>query len=346
MGGLFDPFNYGGRMIIPNDEGGLWRLRKFVEYQHLAPAVDPLTYAEFAQRNNFTIDDCVNYAWFHSLTYCELTAGFLWRRFNFKTLQPDEVIEFWQEYKYRLIFQSARKYVQNMDWFNILMFQYMEATQGKPYAWLEKVAGHGSPREKYKAIEKEMNKWKFMGRFSIDLFLEALITFKQVDLIPMKLENDGYDWAKTSNLTSGMFNIFYQDHLADLFDKGSFTMTQSDREYLDDRLARVLKAVEISYPEQTVDSVSVVNKICSFRNLFKKARYGGYHHDRQLQNLLWYAVNLPEAHGLWWEFFQIRDAIFPEHMLGELNGWKGIRKERKKLWVEKGLTGVESISEY
>ena len=37
------------------------------------------------------------------------------------------------------------------------------------------------------------------------------------------------------------------------------------------------------------------------------------------------------------------DGCFPidKRFLGEYNTWDGIRKERKKLWLQKGLTGVE-----
>jgi DNA repair photolyase len=39
----------------------------------------------------------------------------------------------------------------------------------------------------------------------------------------------------------------------------------------------------------------------------------------------------------------MRSHLYHESLLGEKGGWTGIRKERKKLWVEKGLTGVEDV---
>ena len=84
-----------------------------------------------------------------------------------------------------------------------------------------------------------------------------------------------------------------------------------------------------------------MGKICSFRNLFKASRYGGFHHDRELGVLREYEKTLPQYEDLWDRVFRLRRAMFDERFLGELHNWNGIRKERKKLWLEKGLTGVE-----
>lgn len=326
-------------MGIPNDKGGNWRLDKFVDYQHYAPAVDPLTYCEYARRKKLNPDRCVMLAWFHSLTYCEITAAFLLEQLNFKTVQPEQVEQFWKEHKPNLIFGSARRYVKNMDWFIPLMDKFMNEIDRQPYAWLEGIAGEGTSKERYKNIELYLNKWQFMGRFSVDLFTEALIAMYDSGLIPLQIEADGYDWKKTSNLTSGMLNIFYLDEEADLFDKtGELTWGV---EGMDGFLEVVLKAVKEKYPDQTTNRVSIINKICSFRNLFKQSRYGGFHHDRQLGNLVHYEEVYPD-YPLWNRFYAIRYAIFPKHMLGEYNGWDGIRTKRKKLWVEKGMTGVET----
>lgn len=336
--------------MIPGDKGGNWRLQKFVEYQHYAPAVDPLTYVEFAKRRGLDKDECVALAWYHSLTYCEITAAFLLEQLNFRSVQLAEVEKFWDKNKPTLIFGSARKYVKNMDWFVPLMDNWLEDIsffdnggdmERRPYKWLRKMAHpkKNNPRERYKNIERYLGNWKFMGRFSIDLFTEAIIAMNRAGLLDIELEAAGYDWRKTSNLTSGLLNIMYDDEGANYFDSSGKLPVSTDT--LDKALENVWNAVKYTYPNQDIDKVSVVNKICSFRNLFKKARYGGFHHDRQLGNLIHYKNELPNYSNLWIEFFRIREAIFPKHMLGEYGGWDGIRKERKKLWVEKGLTGVE-----
>ena len=313
------------------------RLDKFVDYQHFAPAIDPITYVAFAKDYGLDKDACVMLAWYHSLTYCEITAAYLFMHYDEVFYDPQS---FWDANKPKLIFGSARRYVKNMGWFVPLMWTFRtDVGLDSPYKWLEAMAGKGSPRQKFKSIEKYLGNWKYMGRFSIDLFLEAIVSMYDAGLLDIKLEPAGYDWKKSSNLTSGLMNIFNLDREANMFDKtGVIAVRVSE---LDDMLDVVIEAVETKYPEQQGNLMSSVNKICSFRNLFKGARYGGYHHDRQLGNLLHYQKAYPEEKELWDYFFRFRKQTFPAHMLGELKDWTGIRPARKKLWKEKGLTGVE-----
>lgn len=342
INGGFAPYLFGGYMWIPNDKGSPWRLNKFVEYQHLAPAVDPLTYVEFAKRRKLDHDDCVLLAWFHSLTYSEITAGLLLLNTNEILIDPER---FWAIHKDNLIFGSARKYVKNMDWFVPLINKFVDQVswssgEPKPYDWLRDIKGIVQPQEAFKNIEKELLRWKYMGRFSVDLFMEAIVSMSQANLFGFNIKSPlEYDWKKTSNLTSGLLNIMYLDEEANEFDRtGKLTTPVS---VLDSMLEEIVLDVRLKYPDQKVDTMSVVNKICSFRNLFKKSRYGGFHHDRQLGNLRHYEQVYPEYEELWEEFYDIRVNLFPRHMLGEYGGWDGIRPARKKLWVTKGLTGVE-----
>ena len=151
------------------------------------------------------------------------------------------------------------------------------------------------------------------------------------------------DWKNCANLTSGIFNIFYEDERANEFDKTG-QITRADKVELTGDLRIIQKAIGETYPEQDNDITMFIGKICSFRNLFKAARYGGFHHDRELGVIRQYEADFPEYCSLWQKCYDLRKEIFPNHLLGELHGWAGIRKERKKLWLEKGLTGVERES--
>lgn len=334
-------------MNIPGDTGHPWRLKKFIEYQKYAPAIDPLTLGEYAVINNLDSDNCIYLAWLHSMTYCEITAIYLLDKIpihKLRQLNTTSLEKFWSKYKDKLVFNSSRKYVKNMDWFVPLMVQFLEVAAQDPTNWLYCLANSDSPRNNFQSIEHELNSWKYMGRFSVDLFMEAITTFNNNGLIDLELMGGGYSWKDSSNLTSGLFNIFYHDEKADLFDKKKL-VTAGDMRRLDGYLKIVVSAAEA--PLETIPVMSVVNKICSWRNLFKGARYGGFHHDRQLENLLFYQENFPEQRDLWDNIFQIRRNLFEPHMLGELGGWRGIRPARKKLWIQKGLTGVEkNVGEY
>lgn len=329
-------------MNIPNDTGAPWRLNKFVEYQHYAAAVDPPFYCEFAKMRRLDADNLVLLAWYHSMTYCEVTACLLIDRLPLGLLTLDRVQQFWTRNKPRLIFNSARAYAKNMDWFVPLMETFLRETHGQPWRWLyQTVSEYSNPSLRFKRLSGVLHDWKYMGRFSVELFTEALENMYAQGLISLEIKQNTYDWRSTSNLTSGLLNVFYRDKAADLFDAGKLPMDASITSYLYTKLEVVKLAVRDAYPNQGVEETTVINKICSFRNLFKGTRYGGYHHDRQLGNLVRYQETWPGLELLWETMYDMRSRLFARNMLGEYMGWEGIRPERKKLWLTEGRTGVE-----
>lgn len=326
-------------MLIPNDLGHPWRLNKFVEYQHKVPPIGPSTYLELSKRWGLNEDECLMLAWYNSMSYCEVTAAHLLQELDYKTIRGTTVNHFWVDNKENLIFASARRYVKNMDWFEPLMDTFMRDIKRQPRLWLEKIADSNDPKERYKNVYKHMMKWKFMGRFSVELFMDALVQMSREGYLSLEFEGEEFDWRKGSNITSGMLNMFYQDELADKYDKEGL-IDEETVSILEDLITEVQKAVKKQYPEQDVGISVVTPKMCSWRNLFKGRRYGGYHHDRQLEQLTHYQ-NVYRHNGLWDELFKLRKDIFDPVLLGEVGGWKGIRKERNKLWLNHGLTGVE-----
>jgi hypothetical protein len=158
------------------------------------------------------------------------------------------------------------------------------------------------------------------------------------------------DWDKGANLTSCMFNLIYKDELANEFDEVG-KLTEEMKSYIplfNSELERMREKIWERYPDRKIDIPLFTPKLCSFRNLFKCSRYAPYHADRQLEHINQYREWHPESSDIWDELFQIREQTMPSHFLGEKNNWTGIRKERKRLWVDRGLTGIEpeSIDDY
>lgn len=326
---------------IPGDTGEYWRLDKFVEYQHKVPSIHYRVLGEYIKTYIPDLDDAVMMCWYMSSTYNEVTCALLQELFDWKQLTPKTVRDycqrFWGETKPFLDFGSSRKYAKSMDWFPHLMESFIRKTHGNPYDWLIKTT-KSDPEESYSSIYREINSIKFTGRFATDLFMESVTYLQNFFGISLK-EPFLLDWDNCSNLTSGILNIFYKDEEANEFDKtGHLPVSEK---YLTKKLKTIQHRIEEIYPEQESDINLFVGKICSFRNLFKKSRYGGFHHDRELGVLREYERILPEYDYLWERIFLLRKNMFDPHFLGELNDWDGIRPERKRLWVEKGLTGVE-----
>lgn len=328
---------------IPGDTGGKWRLNKFVEYQHEVPALNYRFLGEYIKKHILDKDDAVMMCWYMSATYNEITCVLLQEIFDWRSLTPTTVSrycnKFWKKYKDVLDFGSSRKYAKNMDWFPILMEDFIRVTKKHPYKWLKSIL-QNDPTSNYYNLMSTIQQIRFTGRFAGNLFVEAIEYLQEYFEVEL-FEPPDLDWKDGSNLTSGLLNIFYMDEEANEYDKNKKLCVSP--ETLTEYLSKVQSQIEKTYPEQDSRINMFVTKICSFRNLFKGSRYGGFHHDRELGVIRAYEQTLPQFQFLWDKCFKLRRVIFQKRFLGELNGWDGIRKERKKLWLRKGLTGVEEV---
>ena len=329
---------------IPGDTGGTWRLDKFVEYQHEVPSIHYRVMGEYIKRYVPDLDDAVMMCWYMSSTYNEVTCVLLNKIFNWRELKPSTVhaycTEFWEEHKPLLLFGSSRVYAKSMDWFPVLMEEFLKTTHKKPYKWLTALCTE-TPEQNYHKVFTAVSQLPYPGRFSTELCMESVLYLQ--DFLGLQLsEPSKLDWKRCSNLTSGLLNIFYKDEEANLFDKTGKLPVSSKA--LTKHLDIVQERIATVYPEQENDINLFVGKICSFRNLFKATRYGGFHHDRELGWLIEYQKEFPDWNALWKRIYKLRREMFEERFLGELHDWNGIRPERKKLWLREGLTGVEEES--
>lgn len=318
---------------IPGDNGKDYRLKKFVEYQHEVPSIHYRFLGEWVKRHGMGKDETVDMCYLMSATYNELTCILISELSKKYTLE-----EIWERNKKELVFSSARKYAKNNDQFVTLMNDWYKETNRMPYNWL---ICRVAPSEEQTCIniQHDIQTIPNVGRFASDLFIEMVVYMKDYIGIRLK-EPSTIDWKNCANLTSGIFNIFYEDERANLFDKTK-KVSPLEVQYLSSKLKTIQTAIREEYPEQDSEISMFIGKICSFRNLFKNARYGGYHHDRQLGVLRGYEKAFPEYREIWDECYEMREIMFPERFLGEKCGWDGIRPERKKLWLTTGKTGAE-----
>ena len=327
---------------IPHDDGKEYRLKKFVEYQHKVPAIHPITLMKYISRRNLTKDDLVRMAYINSMTYCEISTIYVFEEINGKFYDKNYIKDFWESNKDKIIFNSARKWVRRKDIFCRLVNDFNAIFGRQPYEKIKRICKY-TPEQNYTLIKKYLSHIKDCGRFAQDLVLEMLLKYSKAGLIGVGLKEPfELDWNKDANMTSGLLNIIYEDEKANEFDKTGKIDKQTEMKLYKELLV-IQSEIKREYPEQDNSLQSFMTKICSFRNLFKNQRYGGYHHDRQLENIYKYKENYPEKKALWDELLHDRAELFDKKLLGELNGWNGIRKEMKKIWRTKGLTGVEGI---
>lgn len=330
---------------IPGDTGGNWRLNKFMEFHHKVSVVDHTLLSGYAQRNILTNDELILLFWLHSVVYSEITAIYVFQdikeKYGWENVTPEIMNKYWEESKPILQFGSARRYAKSLNWFPGLIIDFMELTNRNYYDWVLDHVG-STPEESYDNLWKSVTKIKYTGRFAADLFMQNFAYFYfdgVLDLEVIKPFNQ--DWRNHDNETSGLLNIFYKDEEANIFDKTGH-ISDSDCKFLDEALLIVQENLRKSYTEEDSTIIKFLPRVCTFRNFCKGMRYVGFHHDRQLRFINQYIKQKPDD-PIWEQIFEIRKSIFPNELLGELNGWNDIRPERKKMFLTTGNTGAEIV---
>ena len=307
---------------IPGDTGKTYRVDKFIEYATYAPTVCHPTIIRYGELAGWDKAEYLTSFFLHSLFYEEITA--ILGVQLFKT-HPERLIDY---YKTHIPHTNPdKRRVITMNQYPDAIESWVSITDGDPVQWYSQFSSR-------KELRKGIESVKFIGGFSADLF-ENCVYAKGYGF-----EERYPNWIETPQLSEGMYLLMYEDERANEIHKGS-AVKSSEIPLLDHKFGQLCRRYEKKYPNNP--PAKWYTKLCSFTNLFHGTRYGGYHHDRQLANLIWYQENYPEREKLWKRIYRIRKDLWAPHMLGELNGWTGIRKERTKLWLTEGLTGVEKI---
>lgn len=277
----------------------------------------------WADVNNLNEQERFDLSYFFSITYSIISAIIIFKE---KEIILNNIDDWVENNKNKLIFQSDRKYVKMKDHFNKCIDFYKNNLNNKDVFANE-------INDKKIDIQKSLNKiqcWYLFGRFSAYLFLETFICLMDLDF-----ENTSIDWLNGSTVTSGILNVFGLDNSANYFDKNNKLPKNIDCIKLDELLNVLSKEIKRKGGNNNITYIET--SLCAYRKFFKGTRYNGYYLDRMLEEL--YLIkninnNYEDEIN---KLFDIRKSLFDKKYLGELNNWKGIRKEAKKLYKDKGI---------
>lgn len=316
-------------MIVPNDTGKNWRINKLVEYIGTFPdEIGPLMKQYFFARKM----DKDQQAWWvllYSACYCMGTACVLERELDYRKVRRKELDEFWEVNKPKLIFQSDRRYIKNMNQFNYIAWDFLSRSKRKPWEYLSQFITD-DPYENYKRLYKEVSSWKYYGRFGTILFLYNLHK-----LMGVPLDYNEYDWKSGKTTTSALFNAFYKDDRAEEFEAEG-KLTSEELTWLDNTLSKLMRVLKKRYPDKDWTLMGVTSDLCSYRKLFKQTRYMGYYVDRQQEELLWLQERWPKYKFTWKKLWEWRSRLIDHKYLGEILGYTGIQKEKMMAWSLRG----------
>ncbi len=322
---------------IPGDKGFPWRFNKMVEYiANFPDEIGPVING-YLESVNATNNDKTWWVFLYSTCYCMGSAMVMYNELDYKTVTEQQIDKFWESHKPRLIFQSDRRYIKHMNQFPIIAKEFIKRSNRKPYDYIKQFVDLSDPEKTYNQLYKEIGTWRYYGRFSIILFI-----FNLCKVFPeINIESLDYDWKSGATTTSAIFNLRYEDEKANDWDAKKFNLTKDDKHMLDETLQVITEALKSYKPDKKWSIIYVSSDLCSFRKLFKGVRYQGYYVDRQQEEIMFLEETYPEYQKMWDSVWELRSKTIENNYLGEINGWNGIRKERMKLFLDKGYIGSE-----
>lgn len=325
---------------IPGDKGGNWRFDKMIKYiSNFPDEIGPIVNSYLKDKSD---DYKTWWVFLYSTCYCMGSAMLMCEKLDYKIITDKDIDEFWVDNKEKLIFQSDRRYIKNINQFPIIVKEFINRSNRKPYEYISRYLC-SDPKDTYNSLYKEVSTWKYYGRFSVILFIYNLSkVFPSIELQPTN-----YDWKNGATTTSAIFNVIYEDKLASDWDAGKgFNLDSDDINTLDDYLNLIIDGLKKANPNKVWNIINVSSDLCSYRKLFKGVRYQGYYVDRQQEEIMTLEKNNPDYQWLWDFIWNARKENINNVLLGELNGWNGIRKEREKLFLEHGYIGTDICPEF
>lgn len=290
------------------------RLSEFVHYHiHGDGECNGITLRRWADIHCVSPADRAELAYMFAVTYCVESAIILLKNRTGALSDADG-------WKRRLVFQSDRKYIRMRDAFNKCL-QFYAGNR-------ELIRAFGGLGElDLKKWIPVVEGWPYFGRFSAYLFLETI-----AQLIDCRVLNAAMEWGNGATATSGLLNLYCYDEAASRFDRERTLVPPFTEGALELMLEPVLSEIRAQGGDANITMVET--SLCAYRKFFKGSRYNGYYLDRMLEEIYAMQADFPQESA---ELMEIRKTIFDHRYLGEVGGWKGIRKECKKLYKERGI---------
>lgn len=301
---------------VPNDDYKTFRRRSFFELlgtdDYVDGATDFCLLLPFSKEFNLDTNEKLWLCFLYALSYSQTTAMRVFCNFRtFKNINPKELQSFWEDNKTSLWFNPDKKYLKNNDQVIPSIKSLYKWCKGNLQQKLQPLLEQGFDTT-YKEIIKN---WKYFGPHGAYLFFDALYGLCP-DLYSDPTNLDWKNCGKT--VAEGMAHLLYRDDC--------ISTKTHDFDYYNTIVNKI--QAKSDKPKVIIEST-----LCAFRKLFKQTRYSGYYADRMLEECYSTEKYLKKLGINIWKY---RKLTIPEKFLGELNGWKGIRKDLCKIYMEKG----------
>ena len=269
-------------------------------------------------------------AWLYSTCYSAPTAFYMVTSLpRSECISLAEMKSWWSANKAKLVFESDRRYVKNFDEFPKMFESYREYTNCGQLETFMKLR-QATDGETYEKIYADVaNKLYFFGRYSIFMYLETIYNLTKFPMMAT-----GLDLRKARTSRNGLCYALGKDDCVRKSGERS-KLTCRDFAYLQRQLQKLYDELTAEYPEVETTYWNLETSLCAYYKLFRAKRYVGYYIDRQLEELD-EMQRLNPAGADWDLLWKFRRECFNPLTLGEVQGWRGVRKNMMSYFLDTG----------
>lgn len=289
--------------------------RLFMNSGDCDPAFPILNY--ICDRFELNIEQRFWLAFLYGTNYCAPTVYYIYNEFpDFENVNIARVKRWWKSNKHRTVFQTDRAKVKNFDLFSEIVKSYINLMGGSQEDTI-------CSCKSYEDLYALASKIYYFGRFSIFNYTQALW-----ELTNIKFEPTFFNLKEAESCRNGLCYAFDKRQY---IVKKSKSRPEINYDELDKNLVSLLLRAKRKFKILPVNIWNIETALCAFKKLFWSKRYLGYYIDRQQEEIAKLQSNIIE--GVSWEpLWDFRIEFFDHSLLGELNGWEGVRKSKMNIF--------------
>ena len=292
------------------------------------PAKPALRY--IAKALNLSIEQRFWLAWLYGSCYCVATAFYMLTQFpTLESALTGDIEQWWRQHREKVVFESDRRWVRSRNQFPEMMRSYAAFCKGGQYTAFAKFVKFG-PQETYDAIYSACSQQLFQfGRFSLFTYLEALHNVTALPMFPT-----GLNLREALSCLNGLCYLLGKDHWVHR-QSAAKRLKPAQYDWLQRKLAELYAKLLRDHPEIPTNYWNLETSLCAYKKLFFCTRYVGYYIDRQMVEIQKMQQAAPEEAN-WNLLWKFRREHFHPGVLGEIQGWSGIRHDRLHYFMNTG----------
>lgn len=259
----------------------IWRIAEYMKYHYDScvmgddPEMPCLRY--ISDKLWYDIEKRLRLALVYSTCYNAPTAYFIVNHLDFSS-SYDEILSFWKQNKWNLIFQTDRRRVKNRDEFPKILKSYKDIIwNNTQYSYLMRYVWK-SKEETYDNMFEFSNKIYYMWRFASFLYLETVEQLTDFWMIPTWL-----DLKEALSSCNWLAYALWKDDL--VVRRWWKKLKDSDYQYLQTELKKLVKYIQTEYPDTNSNIWNIETTLCAYKKWKWWKRYVWFYIDRQCNEI-------------------------------------------------------------